>query len=146
MFYPTSSRFRPIDSFTNWFWNVERCGYDEIISDPERFLLTQRQLFDAEGGYTGLTIQLATILGSFSALFAFRRALPRLFLQGHLKSNEWLWIAGTGFTSYKLGYWLGHKFAGDSKKIDYHYAAFYWQKTQNRFDGKRTLLKKPSMY
>ena len=146
MAYPTSVRFRGLDKISNKFWSFERSPYDEIIDNPERYLLTQSQLFDAEGGFTGLLIQLSTIGGIVGGLFATKPCLRRNFYGGHLYFQGWVVLAAAGFVGYRLGYWLGHTIAGDSSKVENHFAAFYWQKTQNRYDGRISLMKAPMTF
>ena len=144
MAYTNSNRFRPIDKYTNYFWNSEKNSTDEIVNDPERFLLSQDGVFDAEGGYTGALTHFAIIAGGMGALFAFRPTLFKYFMKGSLKFNEWALIGATGALSYKIGYWTGYSLFGDIHKLDNHYAAYTLVKAQNRIEGKINLLKKPS--
>ena len=146
MAYNNSSRFRPIDKFTNWYYTPERNAYDEIVNDPERYLLTQQGVFDAEGGYTGVIIQAATMAGAVGALFTFQPQLASRFLKGSLGFNCWLAIGATGFLSYRVGYFLGYTVSGDYDQLNHHYAAYNLVKTQNRYEGRINLLKKPMMF
>ena len=71
----SGSRYRFID-----YWHFRFIQSDsktihaaeEIISTPEKHLLTQEQLFWAEGGFTGLAIQLGAI-GVGMAALSFRK-------------------------------------------------------------------------
>ena len=65
------------------------------------------------------------------------------FMRGALGFNEWLIVAGTGFLGYKFGYAGGYVAAGDYKKINHHFGAYYLIKTQNRYEGRVNLMKKP---
>ena len=143
MAYSNSSRFRSIDKLTNWYWPVERCSTDELINDPERYLLSQEDVFEAEGGYTGALLHFATVAGALGALFTARPALARYFMKGSLRFNEWALIAGTGILSYKLGYGIGYTVSGDIDKLTNHYTAYTLVKTNNRFEGRVNLMKKP---
>ncbi|CAI2383267.1 unnamed protein product [Moneuplotes crassus] len=144
MAYSNSNRFRPIDKFTNYFWNDEKTSTDDLINDPERFLLTQDGVFDAEGGYTGAFIHFSVLAGGIAALFAFRPTLATYFMKGSLRFNEWALIGGTGILSYQLGYWTGVSTFGDAHRLENHYAAYTLVKSQNRYEGRTNLLKKPS--
>ena len=146
MAYANSSRYRSLDKFSNRYWSFERSAFDEIIDDPERYLLTQNELFEAEGGYGGAFLQLATVSGLVGGLFALKPCMRNHFINGHLSFAGWVALATTGFIGYRVGYWLGHTIAGDSDKVNHHYAAYIWQKTQNRFDGRINLMKAPMTF
>lgn len=52
-------RFRAIDSWHFKFLNDDSAtsqAADEIIETPEKHLLTQDEIFGAEGGYLGLAV------------------------------------------------------------------------------------------
>ncbi len=55
--------------------NATSRAADEIIEDPERHLLTQRELLEAEGGTTGLLTQAGAVLTGHAILFAVRPQL-----------------------------------------------------------------------
>ena len=146
MAYSHSQRIRKTDSMTNLFYNFSANSYDQIIEEPELYLLSQNDLFSAEGGYAGLAIQLGIMGAAFAGLFTGRPKVAKYFLRGSMRFNEWAMLAATGFLSYRFGYWMGHTIAGDSCKINHHFAAFYLQKTINRYDGRVALMKKPMMF
>ena len=143
MAYSNSARFRGIDRFTNWYYSHEKTAYDDLIDDPERYLLSQEDVFDAEGGYAGALINFATIAGSLGILFTVQPHLARYFMRGSLRFNEWALIGGTGILSYRLGYFLGYTLTGDIDRLNHHYAAYHLIKTQNRYEGRINLMKKP---
>ena len=146
MAHSRANCYRPVDFMTNSFFKFGKNSYDHIVDDPENFLLTQDDLFDAEGGYLGLALQLATMGGAFAALFTFRPSVYKYLMKGHMNFGEWAMLAGTGFLSYRLGYGLGYTLLGNSEKISNHYAAYYLQKNINRFDGRISLMKAPSQF
>ena len=143
MAYSNSSRFRAVDRMTNYFYSSEKTSFDEIINDPERFLMNQEDVFDAEGGYAGAAINFATVAGSIGLLFTFRPTLVRYFMRGSLRFNEWALIGATGLLSYRAGYAFGYMISGDTDRLNNHYAAYHLVKAQNRAEGKINLMKKP---
>ena len=146
MAYAHSQRIRKTDPMTSFYYNFSHNSYDQIIEEPELYLLSQSDLFSAEGSYAGLAVQLGVMGAALAGLFTARPQIAKYFLKGSLRFNEWALIAGTGFISYRFGYWLGHTIAGDSDRINHHYAAFYLQKSINRYDGRVSLMKKPMMF
>ena len=143
------NRFRYVDYWHSRFLNSTSEASrpaDEIISEPERHLLTQDQLFAAEGGAAGLLAQVGVIGVSFAALFVFRPKLLTYLKNAQLRAGEWTLLAGTGFAGYHLGYSLGHTFFGDSQKVNNHWLAYFYQKQLNRFEGRQILTKAPGNY
>ena len=114
------NRFRYVDYWHSRFLNStsDASRPAEIISEPERHLLTQDQLFAAEGGVAGLFAQVGVIGVSFAALFVFRPKLLTYLKNAQLRAGEWTLLAGTGFVGYRLGYNMGHTFFGDSEKVN----------------------------
>ena len=119
---------------------------DDIINEPERHLLTQHQIFDAEGGYSGLAAQAGTIAIGLATLFAVRPKILTYLKNAQLRPFEWLVLGGTTFVSYQAGYSLGNNFFGDSQKVSNHYMAYFYQKQLNRFEGRQILTKPPKAY
>ena len=146
MAYPVSNRFRKLDGFSNWYFSDTKTSTDDIINEPERFLLTQEDVFSAEGGYFGVILQAATIAGGVAAALAYRPSIASNFLRGSMPFQEWLILGGTGVVSYRLGYWLGYTLAGEQNRLNNHFTAFHFQKAQNRFEGRVNLMKAPKMF
>ncbi len=78
-------RFRYIDPLFYRFVNHDsatQLAADETIETPEKHLLTQNEIFWAEGGPVGLAVQLSgTVLG-LVGLFAYRPNLARYLRNG----------------------------------------------------------------
>lgn len=75
----SGSRFRPIDFWHYSYFNSDSAtikAADEIINKPDKFLLTQKQIFENEGSYRGLVCQAG---GVFLGLAALYFVSPRLF-------------------------------------------------------------------
>ncbi len=143
------SRFRYVDYWHSRFLNADSASAkaaDEIINNPEKHLLTQEDLFAAEGGYAGFAVQLGVIGLGFATLFAFRPKLLSYLKNSQLRATEWTLLAGTGFLSYRIGYNVGTNLAGDSQKLNNHWIAYFYQKQLNRFEGRQILTKPPMNY
>lgn len=53
----SGKRFRPIDFWNYSYFNSDSAtirAADEIINKPDKHLLTQKQIFQYEGGYLGI--------------------------------------------------------------------------------------------
>ena len=143
------SRFRYVDYWHSRFLNADSHSAkiaDEIISELEKHLLTQSDLYNAEGGIAGFAVQLGVIGVGFATLFAFRPRLLSYLRNSQLRASEWTLLAGTGFVSYRIGYNLGNSLLGDAEKVNNHWIAFFYQKQLNRFEGRQILTKPPMNY
>ena len=143
------NRFRYVDYWHSRFLSSssqESKAADEIINEPERHLLSQNDLFAAEGGAAGVATQIGVIGVSFAALFVVRPKLFTYLKNAQLRANEWTLLLGTGFVGYRLGYTLGNTFIGDAEKVNNHWQAYFYQKQLNRFEGRQILSKAPSNY
>ena len=70
-----ADRFRYFDSWHFAKFNQDNAtayAADDIINSPETHLLTQNEIFDAEGGIMGLATQLAVVGLGIGALLAVR--------------------------------------------------------------------------
>lgn len=119
---------------------------DEIIAAPEKHLLTQDALFEAEGGIGGVAAQLGSVAIGLTVLFAARPRVLTYLKNAQLRPSEWLLLGGTTFLSYRVGYSLGTSFMGDSQKVHNHWMAYFYQKQINRFEGRQILSKAPKFY
>ena len=143
------NRFRYVDYWHSRFLNQssdQSRASDEIINEPERHLLTQNDLFAAEGGALGLLAQVSVVGVSFATLFVVRPKLLTYLKNAQLRAGEWTLLAGTGFVGYRVGYTLGNTFFGDADKVNNHWQAYFYQKQLNRFEGRQILTKAPSNY
>ena len=143
---PTLNRFRKSDFLSKFYWSDDKSAFDKIIENPESQLLTQDQLFEEEGGYASVFAHVATIGLAYAGLFMYKPNLARYFIKGNLRFHEWLAIGATGAAAYRVGYGLGVNTFGDASRVNAHWAAFYWQKSQNRFEGRVNLMKAPKMF
>lgn len=142
------NRFRFID-----YWHFRHLNNqdtakaaDQIIENPESHLLTQSQLWEAEGGVTGFVGQLGVTALGLTILFAARPHLFTYLKYAQLRAPEWTLLAGTAFVSYRVGYNVSVSAFGDAKKVNNHWLAYFYQKQLNRFEGRQILTKAPKAY
>ncbi len=143
------NRQRFVDSWHSGFLQEDSAtqrAADVIINEPERHLLSQNELFWAEGGPVGLAFQIGAVGVGLAALFAYK---PKLFVylkQAQLRPKEWLCIGLTSYVSYRVGYNAGSMMFGDSQKLQNHWMAYFYVKQLNRFEGRQILKKAPMAY
>ena len=141
------NQFRPVDYFHGNQINSDSASVlaaDEIIETPEKHLLTQNEIFWAEGGPVGLALQVGLAVGGVAALFAYRPHLNTYLRRAQLKPHEFAQIGLAGFLGWHVGYSTGSKLFGDSQRLHNHWMAYTYVKTLNRFDGRQILTKKPT--
>jgi len=119
---------------------------DEIINNPESHLITQCQLFEAEGGYLGFATQLGVVGLALTGLFAARPRYLSYLRNSQLRATEWGVLGGVSYVGYRAGYVLGSQFFGDTNKVNNHWLAYFYQKQLNRFEGRQILTKAPKAY
>ena len=111
------NRFRYIDYWHFSYINSQNedlnKAADDIISNPETHLLSQEQLFNAEGGWIGVGVQLGVISLGLCTLFAVRPRVLTYLKNAQLRPFEWALLGATSFVSYRLGYCVGTSFFGD---------------------------------
>ena len=119
---------------------------DEIISNPEKHLLTQHEIFAAEGGVSGQAVQAGSVAIGLLALFTIRPRLLIYLKNAQLRPLEWLTIGTTALVSFNVGQHAGAFFVGDAQKLRNHWMAYYFVKQNNRFEGRQILSKAPKFY
>lgn len=143
----SGNRFRCINQ---WYYSgfetvsATNDAADEIISSPDRHLLSQPDLFSAQGGFS--TVGLALGATAFGTLLVFAGA-PRTaahFKNGSLGFYEWACLGTSAAFWYGSASWVGQRTFGDAQKVRNHWMAYTFIKAQNRFEGRRILNKKPT--
>jgi hypothetical protein len=93
--------------------NATNDAADEIIASPDRHLLSQQQLFEAQGGIN--TVALALGASVFGTLLVFAGA-PRTsahFRNGQLGFYEWACLSTSALFWYNGASWVGTRSFGD---------------------------------
>lgn len=142
-------RFRVIDSWTFRYLNKENAhtrAADEIIETPEKHLMTQEEVLQAEGGPVGLAVQAGAVATGLGALFAYNPHLLVYLRRAQLRPAEWAILGATSIASYYAGHYIGTMVFGNQTKLHNHRMAYHYVKTLNRFEGRQILTKKPMNY
>ena len=132
---------------SNWSdYNANNDAADQIIESPDRFLLSQSELFEAEGGWAtfGLTMGLAGV-GAAAVLLS-GPGMATHFGRGQLRAMEWAMVGGAAWAGGFIGNQMGIQTMGDAQRYNSHWMAYQFIKTQNRFMTGTTLLNTPKYY
>ena len=86
---------------------------DIVIRQPDRFLLTQEQLFQAGGGFSQVLLSLGLAAIGTVAVFGARPRLARHFSNGQCTARDWALIFGVGAAGYWAGSEIGRRTFGD---------------------------------
>ena len=142
----SGNRFRFINQ---WYYNkfddasVTNDAADEIIASPDRHLLNQEQLFQAQGGFNTVGLALAATVFGTLAVFAGAPRTASHFRNGQCNFNEWLCLGTSAVFWYGSASWVGQRSFGDHQRVRNHWMAYTFVKSQNRFQGRRVLAKAP---
>ena len=145
----TNYRYRPLNAFYFNGWQSDSQAAkdaDEIIACPEKHLLTQQELQQAEGGVIGLGLQAAVVLLGVGSVFATSARIRTGWTTGTLCREGWACLAGTALTSHWIAHQAGISFFGSRAQYNNHWAAYGLIKSQNRWQGRQILSKAPMMY
>ena len=142
----SGQRLRFINQWYFWGWdsrNASNDAADEIIATPEKHLMCQEDLFAAQGGFTTVGCALAATAVGTIAVFAGSPRTASHFRNGQCNFSEWACLGSSAVFWYLGASWAGQKTFGDSMKVHNHWMAYTFVKNQNRFEGRRSLSKKP---
>ena len=109
-------------------------------------MLSQNELFWAEGGPAGLGVQVGAVAGGLAGLFMYQPHLLQYLRKAQLRPNEWAVVLAASFGSYAVGHFMGTIMFGDRQKLKNHWMAYLYQKQLNRFEGRQILTKKPTYW
>ena len=119
---------------------------DEIIYTPDRFLLSQKQLFEVEGGWANVGVSFALSGLCALTLFGARPAIGRHLAHGQLNFKEWATLGSAMAGGYYIGHHAGVIAFGDYQRYVNHWNAYTFVKAQNRYEGREILGKAPMYY
>ena len=119
---------------------------DQIIAQPDRFLLPQDQVFEAEGGWATCALTLG--LGATGALLvmASNGKLSTYLGRGNLRFREWLQVSSAALLFGAAGQQIGIRACGDVRAYNAHWMAYTHIKAQNRYNQKYQLAAAPMFF
>ena len=147
MVQPYGERRRYLNAayYAGWQTNNDaNNAADEIIAAPDKHLLNQSELWEAEGGWSmfGLTMGLA--LGGAMAVGAMNPRTMTYLQSGQLRFREWAALSGAALGGGFVGNQLGIQIFGDAKKYQNHWMAYTFVKANNRYEGREYLQYTPN--
>lgn len=143
----SGSRYRFINQ---WYFagytdvNESNDCADEIVQHPDRHLMSQEQLFEAQGGFSTVALALGAVTLGTLAVFAGAPRTASHFRNGQSNFAEWLCLGSSAAFWYLGASWVGQKSFGDARKVHNHWMAYTFVKSQNRYEGRRILTKTPT--
>ena len=145
----TNIRTRPINMFWQNKWQEESEDNkvaSEIIETPEKYLLSAEGPYNAQGGTAGCALQVLAVTLGVGSVFAGSARMTQLFRVGSLTWREWLRLSAVGAGANYLGTWASIYALGDANAYKYHWMAYYYVKSCNRWEGRKILSNAPMMY
>ena len=117
---------------------------DEIIETPEKHLLSQDDLYKAEGGHAGLAVQVFGLLLGVGSVFASSPRMASYWKNGSMRWMEWLCLSGAGYLGYSAGHSISVNTFGNAQAYRNHWVAYSFVKSCNRWEGRQILTKRPT--
>ena len=119
-------KIRRIESgYTQWFDDDNTEDTPKIIEHPEKYLLCQEGIFEAEGGYLGLISQAAFITAGVCTLGWYKKNLFRSFCNGNMCKDAWIYLGLTAFVGHEFGYRFGVDAFGNDRALTNHWIAYH---------------------
>ena len=126
--------------------NEDNDAADQIISSPDRFLLSQEDLFNAEGGWGTFAMIIGGAAVGAVGVIATNGRIGSYLARGNLRFREWLPLGVAAFAGGVAGQQVGVRTFGDYRAYQNHWLAYTMVKSQNRYDGKNCLSKAPLFF
>ena len=109
-------KFRSVDGAHSAFASTDSetaLAATVTIENPEKNLLTQSEVYAAEGGAIGTALQLGGAIGGAAALFAYRPQTLLYLKRAQLTWCGWLYLAGAVTGGHYVGHTLGVQMFGN---------------------------------
>ena len=127
----SGNRFR---SLNQWYYaghqesNADNNAADEIIASPDKYLLTQEQLFNANGGWNTVAMSLGLTAFGTILVFGGSRRLSTHWRQGQCHFYDWSCLLSSGLFWYIGGMYAGKHTFGDVQAVQNHWMAYTFVK------------------
>lgn len=117
--------------YTNGFESASASNdaADEIIAAPDRHLLSQSQLFAAQGGWATVAMALGATAVGTAAVFIGSPRTAAHFKNGSLTFLEWACLGTSGLFWYTAGSQVGQYAAGNPQLARNHWMAYTFVKS-----------------
>ena len=119
---------------------------DQIVQSPDKFLLPQASLFEAEGGWATCAMTLGLGAAGIMGVMATQGRLAAQVGRGSLTAREWFLLGSAGWLSGALGQEIGVHTFGDVRAYRNHWMAYKLVKSQNRYLQANVLSAAPMFY
>ena len=141
-------KFRSVDGAHSAFASTDNetaLAATVTIESPEKNLLTQSEVYAAEGGAIGTALQFGGAVAGAAVLFAYKPTTLLYLKRAQLGWCGWTFLAGSVTAGHYVGHTLGVQMFGNSQALHNHWVAYHYVKTCNRYEG-RQVLAKPGRY
>ena len=142
-------RLRKVNDYYCHVWSAAsevNTVADEIIETPEKYLLTQQELIQAEGGNSGIALQYLGFALGVGAVFLSSGKIGTRYTHGQLLWKDFLCLAGAGSLGYLGARSISVNSLGNPKAYRNHWMAYSYVKSLNRWEGRNILGKAPIAY
>jgi hypothetical protein len=119
---------------------------DGIIESADRYLLSQEEIFEAEGGWGTFALTVGLGAAGAACLCAVQPRVGAALLGGNLVAAQWRSLAFCTAVGGCAGNLAGIHFIGNPSAARNHWLAYTYVKSMNRYEGKNVLGKAPFMY
>ena len=113
-------------------WNAvndTNTAADEIIASPDRYLLSQSQVFEAEGGWGTCALTLGLGAVGIAGVLSMNGPLSSYLGRGQLRAREWLSIGTAAWLCGAAGQEAGIQIFGNPRAYQNHWLAYTYIKS-----------------
>ena len=124
--------------------NASNAAADEIIASPDKHLLSQAELWEAEGGWNTFTMTMGLALAGAMVAGALNPRTMSYLQSGQLRFREWALLGGASLAGGFAGNQLGISVFGNQQRYTNHWMAYTFVKSQNRDESRDYLQYTPN--
>ena len=117
-----------------------------VIDNPQAHLLSHEELKAARGGTPGFALEFIGGFGTLLFATRFHMTTLKSLAYGQFRLRPFVFLLSAMLVNSRIMRRAGVRFFGDKDKLFAHNQAYTFVKTNNRFEGRRTLAKAPFMY
>ena len=133
--------------FAGWDnYNETNDAADDIIAQPDKFLLSEAERLEVSGGYVGFGVKMGCAAAGVIGVCLARPSVAAHLGRAQLSASELGLVLAGGLTGGFFGNMIAVSAFGDQRRYRNHWMAYTFVKTQNRFTPGSTLTKAPMYY